>query len=32
MKVSEDFKNYVEEQLSVFEPVLIKKMFGLWYF
>ena len=28
MKVSEDFKNYVEEQLSVFEPVLIKKMFG----
>lgn len=28
MKVSEDFKSYVEEQFSAFGAVMFKKMFG----
>jgi DNA transformation protein len=28
MKVSEDYKSYVEEQFSSFGPVIFKKMFG----
>jgi DNA transformation protein len=28
MKVSEDYKNFIAEQISIFNPILFKKMFG----
>ena len=28
MKVSDDYKSYVEEQFSTFGPMIFKKMFG----
>ena len=28
MKVSDDFRSYVEGQMSAFNPVMFKKMFG----